>query len=174
VRLLNPQSAIRDPQFLPAVLVDYAHTHDALENVLSALRPLTTGKLIVLFGCGGDRDKTKRPKMAKVACEWADRVIITSDNPRTEEAARIIEDILAGVPDGFRAGAGDRLTVEADRAKAIAMAVAHAGPDDVVLLAGKGHEDYQIIGKTKHHFDDREHAAAALARWTSRPAVSAA
>jgi len=142
----------------PTVLVDYAHTHDALENVLRALRPITKGRLRVLFGCGGDRDRTKRPKMARAACELADDVIVTSDNPRTEEPQAIIAEILTGVP----AGRGD-LTVEPDRAKAIAMIIATAAASDVVLLAGKGHEDYQIIGKTKRHFDDREEAAKALA-----------
>ena len=174
-----PQSEIRNPKSeipLPAVLVDYAHTHDALENVLSALRPLTTGKLIVLFGCGGDRDKTKRPKMAKVACDWADRIIITSDNPRTENPQQIIEDILQGVTVDSGSGRSSgrskpQVIVEPDRAKAIALAIKQAESEDVVLLAGKGHEDYQIIGKTKHHFDDREHAAAALRQWRGQPMV---
>lgn len=171
--VLLPQSEIPNPKSqisFPAVLVDYAHTHDALENVLSALRPLTTGKLVVLFGCGGDRDKTKRPKMAKVACEWADRIIITSDNPRTENPQQIIEDILQGVTRENKQRES-QVIVEPDRAKAIALAIAQAEADDVVLLAGKGHEDYQIIGKTKHHFDDREHAAAALSQWRGQAAV---
>jgi UDP-N-acetylmuramoyl-L-alanyl-D-glutamate--2,6-diaminopimelate ligase len=159
---------------LPSVLVDYAHTHDALENVLSALRPLTRGRLIVLFGCGGDRDKTKRPKMAAVACQWANRVIITSDNPRTEDATSIIEDILSGVPAEALSRRLAKVIVEPDRAAAIELAIRDAGPDDVVLLAGKGHEDYQIIGRTKHHFDDREHAAAALRKWNDSPVVEAA
>jgi len=158
------------PAQRPSVLVDYAHTHDALENVLSALRPLTRGRLIVLFGCGGDRDKTKRPKMAAVACALADQVIITSDNPRTEDAARIIADILTGVPNDRRGA----VIIEPDRAAAIVAAIAGAGPDDVVLLAGKGHEDYQIIGKEKRHFDDREHAAQALRDWRPRPLPYAA
>src|SRR5690606_31207011 len=125
------------------------------------------GRLIVVFGCGGDRDRSKRPKMAQVACKLADRVIITSDNPRTENPATIIRDILAGVSEP----AGDRVTVEIDRAKAIALAVEQADADDTVLLAGKGHEDYQIVacadasgGVVKRHFDDREHAAEALRR----------
>ncbi|MCC7145182.1 MAG: UDP-N-acetylmuramoyl-L-alanyl-D-glutamate--2,6-diaminopimelate ligase [Phycisphaeraceae bacterium] len=150
----------------PVVLVDYAHTHDALENVLLALRPVFQGRLFVLFGCGGDRDRTKRPKMAAVACRLADRIIITSDNPRTEEPQDIINQILAGVPADARA----RVTVEPDRAAAIALAIASAAPADVVLLAGKGHEDYQIIGKTKRHFDDREHALTALNRSIQRQA----
>lgn len=143
----------------PTVLVDYAHTADALENVLLALRPVTKGRLIVVFGCGGDRDKTKRPKMAALACKLADRVVITSDNPRTEDPDAIIGDILAGVPDEKRG----EVTVEPDRAKAIRLAILSADAADTVLLAGKGHEDYQIIGKVKHPFDDRVHAAAALA-----------
>jgi UDP-N-acetylmuramoyl-L-alanyl-D-glutamate--2,6-diaminopimelate ligase len=143
---------------LPAVLVDYAHTHDALEKVLLAVRPITRGKVICLFGCGGDRDRTKRPKMAAVACKLADRVVITSDNPRTEEPGAIIDEILKGVP----AGSNGKVSVEPDRAAAIARAIADAAPDDVVLLAGKGHEDYQIIGTQKRHFDDREEAAKAL------------
>ena len=142
----------------PSVLGDYAHTHDALEKVLEALRPLVkpAGKLVVVFGCGGDRDRTKRPKMGAVACRLADKVVVTSDNPRTEDPAAIIREVLAGVP------AGAKVLVEPDRANAIMHAVSSAGSGDVVLLAGKGHEDYQIIGVSKRHFDDREHAAAAL------------
>ncbi len=143
---------------LPTVLVDYAHTHDSLEKTLLALRPVTRGRLIALFGCGGDRDKTKRPKMAAVACKLADRVVITSDNPRTEDPQAIIADIVKGVPQE----AMDKVTIEPDRAAAIRVAVSLAEPGDTVLLAGKGHEDYQIIGKTKRHFDDREQAAEAL------------
>ncbi len=149
----------------PTVLVDYAHTHDALENVLLALRPVVKGKLIVVFGCGGDRDRSKRPLMAAVACKLADRVVITSDNPRTENPEAIIREIQTGVPPA----AACRVVVEADRARAIARAIGDAQPDDTVLLAGKGHEDYQIVadanapgGTVKRHFDDREHAAAAL------------
>jgi UDP-N-acetylmuramoyl-L-alanyl-D-glutamate--2,6-diaminopimelate ligase len=128
--------------------------------VLTALRPVTKGKLRVVFGCGGDRDAQKRPKMAAVACKLADLIVVTSDNPRTEDPQAIIHAILQGVP----AEALPRVTVEPDRARAIAVAIAAADRDDVVLLAGKGHEDYQIIGKTKHPFDDRLHAAAALRR----------
>lgn len=145
---------------MPNVLVDYAHTHDALHNVLEALRPIVEGRLIVLVGCGGDRDKTKRPKMARVAADLADRVVITSDNPRTEDPEAIIGDMLEGV-----AGCKTAIDVISDRAEAIAHAIAIATPADTVLLAGKGHEDYQIVGTTKRHFDDREHAAAALRQW---------
>jgi UDP-N-acetylmuramoyl-L-alanyl-D-glutamate--2,6-diaminopimelate ligase len=162
-------------------LVDYAHTHDALENVLRALRPLTRGRLITLFGCGGDRDRTKRPLMASAACVWSDVVIVTSDNPRTEDPASIIENVLQGVPAGLMVKEKSGLSAESngaaqekkpaqeklvhvqpDRAAAIALAIDLAEAEDVVLLAGKGHEDYQIIGSEKRPFDDRLHAAAAL------------
>ncbi len=150
---------------MPTVIVDYAHTHDALENALLALRPVTRGRLIVLFGAGGDRDRTKRPKMAAVACKLADRVIITSDNPRTEDPQAIIDEILSGVP---AQTAANKVHVQSQRDAAIALAISEAGPLDVVLLAGKGHEDYQIIGTTKHPFDDRVHALAALDRRAGR------
>jgi UDP-N-acetylmuramoyl-L-alanyl-D-glutamate--2,6-diaminopimelate ligase len=139
-----------------AVLVDYAHTDDALANVLRALRPLTRGKLRVMFGCGGDRDRTKRPRMAAVAQRMADAVYVTSDNPRTEEPRAIIEEICAGFTGGARA------VVEADRRAAIERVLGDAGAGDVVLLAGKGHENYQIVGAMKHHFDDVEEAMRVL------------
>ncbi len=148
----------------PVVFVDYAHTHDALENVLGALQPLAKGRLVVVFGCGGDRDRTKRPKMATAACRFGDRVFVTSDNPRTEDPMRIIDDAIKGVPDDARA----KVTVEADRAAAIAAAIAEASDDDTVLVAGKGHEDYQIVGTAKRYFDDREQAADALRRRLNR------
>jgi len=141
-----------------AVLVDYAHTDDALENVLSALRPLTRGSLRLLFGCGGDRDKTKRPRMAKTAENLADVVYVTSDNPRTENPGDIIDQILAG----FSRAGRKNVIVEPDRRAAIARVLADAQPSDVVLLAGKGHENYQLIGTTKHHFDDVEEATRLL------------
>ncbi|MEY3143612.1 MAG: hypothetical protein RLY21_2105 [Planctomycetota bacterium] len=143
-----------------SVLVDYAHSDDALANVLGALRPTVPagGRLRVVFGCGGDRDRTKRPRMAKVACEGADEVIVTSDNPRTEDPQAIIGEILTGVPGEARA----RVVVESDRAKAIALAVSTAREGDIILIAGKGHEDYQIIGTEKRNFDDRREAEAAL------------
>lgn len=140
------------------VLIDYAHTDDALRNVLASLRPLCRGALRVVFGCGGDRDRTKRPRMAAVACELADAVYITSDNPRTEPPRAIIEQILAGVPTGARG----KVQSEADRRAAIFQAIADAAPGDIVLIAGKGHEDYQVIGETREHFDDAEVAALAL------------
>jgi UDP-N-acetylmuramoyl-L-alanyl-D-glutamate--2,6-diaminopimelate ligase len=141
-----------------AVLVDYAHTDDALENVLSALRPLTRGKLRVLFGCGGDRDRTKRPRMARTAQKFADVIYVTSDNPRGEHPNSIIEQILAG----FSSNSTKPVRVEPDRRAAIAMALQEANPGDIVLLAGKGHENYQIIGQEKRHFDDVEEAARIL------------
>jgi UDP-N-acetylmuramyl-tripeptide synthetase len=150
------------------VFVDYAHTPDALERVMAALRPLARGRLIVVFGCGGDRDKSKRPKMGRAVARDADLPIVTSDNPRTEEPGAIIEMILAGVRE-VRPG-DDGFLVEADRRRAIAMAIEAARAGDIVLIAGKGHEDYQIVGKTKQHFDDREEARAALAKLASRPA----
>ncbi len=140
------------------MLVDYAHTDDALENVLKALRPLTRGKLRVLFGCGGDRDRSKRPRMARTAEELADAVYVTSDNPRTEDAGAIIDEIMRG----FSPAARREVTVEPDRHEAIERILSDAGPGDVVLIAGKGHENYQIVGKQKRHFDDVEEASKVL------------
>ena len=136
----------------PTVIVDYAHTPDGLENVLRAARGITPndGKLICLFGCGGDRDATKRPKMGKIAESLADKVIITSDNPRSENPQQIITDILAG----FKSTA--EVIVEPDRELAIKEAYKVAQVNDVVLIAGKGHEDYQILAEETIHFDDRE------------------
>jgi UDP-N-acetylmuramoyl-L-alanyl-D-glutamate--2,6-diaminopimelate ligase len=131
-----------------SVLRDYAHTPDALQNVLATLRPLTNGKLITVFGAGGDRDKGKRPIMGKVAQQGADIAIVTSDNPRTENADVIIDEIVAGMNPGYT-----RIT---DRREAIAHALSIAGQNDIVLLAGKGHETYQIVGTEKHSFDERE------------------
>jgi UDP-N-acetylmuramyl-tripeptide synthetase len=146
------------------VFVDYAHTPDALERAMKALRPLTRGRLIVVFGCGGDRDKTKRPKMGAAVARDADLAIVTSDNPRTEDPAAIVAMIVEGVKSVIASG----FVVEVERRRAIERAVTEARPGDVVLIAGKGHEDYQIIGKVKQHFDDREEAAAALAKLAKR------
>ena len=137
------------------ILVDYAHTPDALRNVLGALRPLTRRRLICVFGCGGDRDPTKRPLMGKAVSDLADLPVVTSDNPRTEEPRAILDAILPAVAKPF--------FVDPDRRTAIRAAIAEATPGDIVLIAGKGHEDYQILGTTKIHFDDREEAAAAVA-----------
>ena len=140
----------------PAVLVDYAHTPDGLANALAACRPFTKGRLICVFGCGGDRDRSKRPQMGAIAAQLADRVVVTSDNPRTEDPLSILNDVVAGI------SAGTDLVAEVDRARAIALGIAAAEPCDLVLIAGKGHEDYQILGTTKIHFDDREEAERAL------------
>lgn len=155
---LEPVTQQGDPF---AVYVDYAHTDDALENVLRALRRLIRqgGKLRVVFGCGGDRDRTKRPRMANVACQWADQVVITSDNPRTEDPQAIVDDVFAGVP-GDKA---EQVMCMVDRRQAIKAAIEQAQRDDVVLIAGKGHETYQIIGTQRCDFDDRRVAAEALA-----------
>lgn len=133
-----------------AVFVDYAHTDDALRNVLTALRPITRGRLLCVFGCGGDRDRLKRPRMARVVEDLADLAIVTSDNPRTEDPRAIIDGILKGF---VRPDAGSVL-VEADRRTAIAIALEVARPGDTVLIAGKGHEDYQLVGDKKLDFDD--------------------
>ncbi len=137
--------------------VDYAHTDDALRAVLGALRPLTPGRLIAVFGCGGDRDRGKRPLMARAAEEFADKVVITSDNPRTEDPQAIIRDIAAGLQRPAEA------LIIAERRAAVEEAVRLARRGDVILLAGKGHEDYQIIGTVKHPMDDRQLLRAAFA-----------
>lgn len=139
----------------PHIFVDYAHTDDALANVLSTLRTLTRGRLICVFGCGGDRDRTKRPKMAAAVDRWADVPIVTSDNPRTESPQAIIADILPGFRDHIP-------IVEPDRRAAIRRALALRGEDDVVLIAGKGHETYQEIAGVRHPFSDAEEVRAAL------------
>lgn len=147
-----------EPDGFPySVLVDYAHTDDALRNVLTALRPLTDGRLICVFGCGGDRDRGKRPRMARVVADLADVAFVTSDNPRTENPSAIIEEILVGFGEGRC-----RIEVNPDRAAAIREAIALAGPGDTVLIAGKGHENYQIVGECVLHFDDVEVARKSL------------
>jgi UDP-N-acetylmuramoyl-L-alanyl-D-glutamate--2,6-diaminopimelate ligase len=141
------------------VVVDYAHTPDALAQVLRALRPLAAargGRLWCVFGCGGNRDATKRPLMGGIAAAAADRVIVTSDNPRFEDPQAIVEQVLAGA-----AGAA-HVAGLVDRRAAVAQALAEAGPHDVVLLAGKGHEDYQIVGAEHLPFSDLVEAEAAL------------
>jgi UDP-N-acetylmuramoyl-L-alanyl-D-glutamate--2,6-diaminopimelate ligase len=154
----------------PTVLVDYAHTPDAVEKVLRAVRPLTKGKLIAVFGCGGDRDRTKRPKMAEAVARLADRAVLTSDNPRTEDPLRILADVEAGLGAMARVAPGELAAAQrayvalADRRDAIALAIASAASDDTIVIAGKGHEDYQIVGREKFPFDDREEAQRALAR----------
>ncbi|ELS01963.1 UDP-N-acetylmuramyl-tripeptide synthetase [Xenococcus sp. PCC 7305] len=146
---------IQDTQDI-SVIVDYAHTPDSLENLLKAARPFVSGKTICVFGCGGDRDRTKRPLMGQIAAELADMVVVTSDNPRTENPQKILEDVVAGIPETIEP------LVIGDRAAAIATAISQAVSGDGVLIAGKGHEDYQILGTEKIHFDDREQAREAL------------
>jgi len=141
------------------VICDYAHTPDALEKVLGSLRKCTDGRLIAVFGCGGDRDAAKRPLMARAAAAAADLLVVTSDNPRTEDPLAIIDDILTGLAD-----TDVPYLTEPDRAEAIYCAMKEARAGDVVVLAGKGHEDYQIIGTEYHHMDERELAADAAAR----------
>jgi UDP-N-acetylmuramoyl-L-alanyl-D-glutamate--2,6-diaminopimelate ligase len=145
----------------PEVVVDYAHTPDALEKVLTALRPLAQvrgGALHCVFGCGGNRDPGKRPQMGALAARGAERVVITSDNPRQEPPQVIIEQILAGVPADLR----QRVTTQVDRRRAIEAALRSAAPADVVLIAGKGHEDYQEIGGLRLPFSDVATATEAL------------
>ncbi len=144
------------------VFVDYAHSPDALANALTALRNLGAERLICVFGCGGDRDADKRPKMGRIAAEGADLVVVTSDNPRSEDPLAIIEQILAGIPTATGSPDRARWMVEPDRRKAIQLAISMSNPGDTILIAGKGHETYQIIGKTKVAFDDRTEAAKAL------------
>ncbi len=138
----------------PYVIVDYAHTPDGLENVLNAARVVTpdNGRLIAVFGCGGDRDATKRPKMGGIAERLADLLVITSDNPRTEDPQQIITDVISGIQRFDSA----RMIVDADRKQAIHQAIDLAKPEDIIVVAGKGHEDYQILGDRTIHFDDRE------------------
>ena len=132
-----------------SVLVDYAHTDDALRNVLSCLKPMVRGKLTVVFGCGGDRDRSKRPKMGRVAAGLADRVIVTSDNPRSERPMEILKEIVSGIK------SKTEFDIIEDRREAIGVAIASARKDDVILVAGKGHETVQIVGDKRRSFDDR-------------------
>ena len=138
-------------------VVDYAHTPDALENVLENARAITDGRVITVFGCGGDRDKTKRPLMGLAAGQLSDVVFVTSDNPRSEDPERIIDDIMEGLSDPM--GAVERIP---DRREAIARAVREARPGDMVVVAGKGHENYQIIGERILPFSDVDELARAL------------
>src|SRR5207248_5858130 len=128
------------------VVVDYAHTDDALRNLLETARPLTAGRLVTVFGCGGDRDRTKRPLMGAVAGRLSDVIVITSDNPRSEDPNRIIEEIQRGITVNTRRDKGQAVLAIVDRREAIAKAIELAQPGDVVLVAGKGHETYQVIG----------------------------
>jgi UDP-N-acetylmuramoyl-L-alanyl-D-glutamate--2,6-diaminopimelate ligase len=154
----------------PTVLVDYAHTPDAVEKLLRTLRPLARGRLITVFGCGGDRDRSKRPLMAQAVARFSDRAVATSDNPRSEDPAAILRDVEAGLG-GMQKVAPDALSrtehgysAVLDRREAVDLAVRLGGAGDIVVLAGKGHEDYQIIGRERLPFDDRQEAARALRR----------
>lgn len=146
------------PEAQPHVVVDYAHTPDALAKVLQALRVHCKGELWCLFGCGGDRDRTKRPLMGEVAEQAADRVVVTSDNPRSESPQQIIDDILNGIT------SRERVQVRIDRRDAIEFAIANAAENDIVLIAGKGHEDYQLVGAQRLPFSDQAEARLALRR----------
>lgn len=149
------QVKIRSDQDI-SVIVDYAHTPDSLENALKAARPFVPGRLVCVFGCGGDRDRTKRPLMGKIAADLSDLAVVTSDNPRTEDPEQILNDVVQGIPASV-----DPLVI-GDRATAIQETIRESKPGDGVLIAGKGHEDYQILGTEKIHFDDREQAREAL------------
>jgi len=144
----------------PLIIVDYAHTPDGLENVLKAAKEIVPadGKLICVFGCGGDRDSTKRPQMGRIAEVHCDKVIITSDNPRSEDQQQIITDILSGI----KSLSSSKVVVEVDRRAAIEASIRVSKENDVIVLAGKGHEDYQILNNETIHFDDREEARKAL------------
>lgn len=168
----------------PVVFVDYAHTPDALDNVLRTLQPLSTRRLICVFGCGGDRDRGKRPQMGAIAARYANVVIVTSDNPRTEQPEAIVDEIVQGVAQSDRqcrtvdalflgSRPADGYAVIVDRRTAIAVACSLAQPGDSVLIAGKGHENYQIHGTVKQHFDDRQEASNGLLRWNRRHLLAA-
>lgn len=151
-----------------SVLVDYAHTDAALANVLAAVRPVTKGRLICVFGCGGDRDRSKRPRMAAAVGRVADLAVVTSDNPRSETPERIIDEIMPG----FDAASNCVVERQADRRRAIETAIAMAAPGDAVLIAGKGHEDYQLVGDDVLAFDDAEEARRCLANAVAREEVA--
>ena len=147
----------------PTVIVDYAHTPDALEKLLQFCRDLSPARLVTVFGAGGDRDRGKRPLMGKAAVSLSDMVYVTSDNPRSEDPDAIIRDILEGT-----AGSGTPLEVISDRGEAISVAIGSASEGDMVVLAGKGHEDYQVLAEGKIHFSDIEEAEKALAAVAGR------
>jgi UDP-N-acetylmuramoyl-L-alanyl-D-glutamate--2,6-diaminopimelate ligase len=157
----------------PTVIVDYAHTPDAIDKLLSTLRPLASGQLITVFGCGGDRDRSKRPLMAKAVARWSDRIVATNDNPRTEDAMQILSDVEGGLTQLQRVDAESLGTAAAaystipDRRRAIEVAIEIAKPEDMVVIAGKGHEDYQIIGVERRPFADRDEARRALQHWSA-------
>lgn len=141
------------------IIIDYAHSPDGLENIITSLKEIAKGRVVTLFGCGGDRDKTKRPKMGKIAAELSDYCVVTSDNPRSENPSQIIKDILEGMK-----GVKTPYTVVENRKEAIEFAINNAQKDDIILLAGKGHETYQILPTGTIHFDEREAVAEILAK----------
>jgi len=149
------------------VVVDYAHTEDALFRLLTTAETVKRGRIITVFGCGGDRDRGKRPAMGRVSARYSDVVIVTSDNPRSEDPEAIIREIIPGVEAGLRETGRGQYIVHVDRRAAIHDAIRMAQPGDLVLIAGKGHEEYQIIGATTHPFDDRVVAREAIAGITS-------
>lgn len=175
----------KEIKHLPSVFVDYAHTPDALENVLQTLKALAPGRLICLVGCGGDRDRGKRPLMGAMAGQYADVVIVTSDNPRSEDAEAIISEIIPGLTSSGKleveanalllgaATCNQGYAVVANRHEAIRMACSLAGPEDSILIAGKGHENYQIVGTKRHFFDDCREAANGLLHWNQRHLLAA-
>lgn len=182
-RLERVQLPGGDARVLPAVFVDYAHTPDALENVLTTLKALASGRVICLFGCGGDRDRGKRPLMGEMAGHYADVVIVSSDNPRSEDPQAIIDDILPGVRRSGKQQVeasqllldphGQGFAVICNRQEAIALACGLAGANDSILIAGKGHENYQIIGSTRYTFDDSREAANGLMQWRKHHLLAA-
>ena len=164
IRLIDKTSGVRGrAEVIPTgrdftVICDYAHTPDAIENILEAIKSCSQGRVVCLFGCGGNRDKNKRPLMARAAAEYADFLIVTSDNPRDENPDDIIQDILAGLD-----GKDINYITITDRIEAIHWAIKNAKKNDIIVLAGKGHEDYQILpGGVKIHLDEREIVAEAL------------
>lgn len=162
---------VSNPKDEVTVVVDYAHTDDALRNLLETARPLARGRLITVFGCGGDRDRTKRPLMGAVAGRLSDLILITSDNPRNEDPQRIIEEVQRGITANTRRDSGQRLLTFVDRRQAISKAIELARPGDLVLVAGKGHEKYQVIGSRVLPFDDVVVAREALSRRRSNSGV---
>jgi UDP-N-acetylmuramoyl-L-alanyl-D-glutamate--2,6-diaminopimelate ligase len=162
---------VSGPKDEVTVVVDYAHTDDALRNLLETARPLAAGRLITVFGCGGDRDRTKRPLMGAVAGRLSDLIVITSDNPRSEDPARIIEEIQRGITPDTRRDTAQRLLTLVDRRDAIGKAIELARPGDLVLIAGKGHEKYQVAGGQVRPFDDVAVAREALSRRRSNSGV---
>ena len=156
-RMEKIKISVNNPNFLPEVFIDYAHTPDGLKNVLQTLRDFSKGKrLVTIFGCGGDRDTKKRSIMGEIAEKLSDYVLITSDNPRTENPQKIIEDILSGITNR------NKISIDIDRYKAIKKAINCANKDDIILIAGKGHEDYQILKDKTIYFDDKKIAEKIL------------